>query len=92
MATPASTPHTDGVLNVREGHGRVTSWKGGRTPVNAWTIDGDGGRLQNGEGWTPLYIHQSILIMHTICHRALVSEVLTSPAIERACLDTSGEG
>jgi hypothetical protein len=55
-------------------------------------LDGHSGRLQDGEGWTPLDIHQSILVQPTIFHRPLASEELTSPAIERACLDPSGGG
>jgi hypothetical protein len=48
-------------------------------------VDGDSG-LQDGEGWTPRYIHQSILVLLSISYRALTSEELTSPAIERPCL------
>ncbi|EAT84953.1 hypothetical protein SNOG_07487 [Parastagonospora nodorum SN15] len=61
-----------------------------RTPAEPWTADGDSGCLQDGEGWTPRCIHQSILVQGPICYRPLVSEVLTSPATERACLEPSG--
>jgi hypothetical protein len=53
-------------------------------------LDGHSSRLQDGEGWTPLDIHQSILVQPTIYYRPLVSEVLAPPAIERACHDPSG--
>lgn len=90
MATPTRTPHTDGVLLVREGHGRVTSLEMGRSPAEAWMLDGHSGCLQDGEGLTPPVVHQSILVELTIYYRPLASEQLRSPAIERACLEPSG--
>jgi hypothetical protein len=51
---------------------------------------GHSSRLQDGEGWTPLDIHQSILVKPTIYYRPLASEQLTSPAIERACREAPG--
>jgi len=90
VAIPASTPHTDGVLHVREGHGRVTSWEGRHTLAEAWIVDGDSGRLQDGEGWTPRCSGQSVLVLPSIYYRPLASEVLTPPAIEGACLEGSG--
>jgi hypothetical protein len=71
------------------------SWSGyivdrRRTPAEPWTVDGGSGCLQDGEGWTPRYIHQSILVQCKIDYRPLASEVLTSLATERACLDPFG--
>jgi hypothetical protein len=90
VATPTRTPHTDGVLLVREGHGRVTSLEMGRTPAGAWMLDGHSGRLQDGEGWTPPVVHQSILVELAIYYRPLASEQLTPVATDRACLEPSG--
>jgi hypothetical protein len=76
VATPTDTPHTDGELLIRLGPARVTSWKRRCTLAEAWMVDGDSGRLQDGEGWTPQEIHQSILFRHTIYYRPLASEEL----------------
>jgi hypothetical protein len=53
-------------------------------------LDGHSSRVQDGEGCTPLDIHQSILVQPTIYYRPLVSEVLARPATERACYGPSG--
>jgi hypothetical protein len=90
VATPTATPHTDGVSQVREGHGRVTSRISRCTLAKAQTTDGDSGLLQDGEGLKPQCIHQSILAMSTIYYRPLASEVLMATATERACLEPPG--
>jgi hypothetical protein len=59
-------------------------------PGRSSDLDGDSGRLQNGEGWTPRSSDQSILELQTIDYRPLASEELTPPAIERACLKGAG--
>lgn len=78
MATPAA-PHTR-TANCRAE--RVTSWKSRCTLAKAWMVDGDSGRLQDGEGWTPRRLHQSILATSTICYRPLASELLRHAATE----------
>jgi hypothetical protein len=90
VATPTATPHTGGVSQVRAGHGRVTSRISRCTLAEAQTTDGDSGLLQDGEGWKPQCIHQSILVMGTIDYRPLASEVLMATTTERACLEPPG--
>jgi hypothetical protein len=90
VATPTITPHTGGVSQVREGHGRVTSRISRCTLAKAQTTDGDSGLLQDGEGWKPQSIHQSILVVGTIDYRPLASEVLMATATEGACLEPPG--
>lgn len=90
VATPASTPHTDGVLHVREVMVGLHRGKFVAPRSEAWTVDGDSGLLQDGEGWTPPRLDQSILMFSTIYYRPLASEQLTPPAIEGACLEPSG--
>ncbi|KAH8710066.1 hypothetical protein GQ44DRAFT_440594 [Phaeosphaeriaceae sp. PMI808] len=53
-----------------------------------WSSFDDGWRqcrLQDGEGWTPRYIHEWEKGKVTIYYWALASEELTCSAIERAC-------
>lgn len=60
---------------------RSEAWPGMATVV----------RLQDGEGWTPRNIHQSVLMLGTICHRLLASEQHGGSAIQRACIKYAGE-
>lgn len=48
-------------------------------------------RLQDGEGWTPRNVHQSILMLGTICYRLLASEQYAPSAIQRACVEYAGK-
>ena len=48
-------------------------------------------RLQDGEGWTPRNVHQSEMMLGTICYRLLASEQLALSAIQRACLEYAGK-
>jgi hypothetical protein len=89
---PYRTPHTDGELQAREG-----CWSGyivekvlhPGQKLGLWmsTVV----RLQDGEGWTLRNVHQSILILGTICYRLLASEQLTPLAIQRACVEYAGK-
>jgi hypothetical protein len=54
-------------------------------------VDGDGGGMQDGEGWTPRDIHQSVGVAGTIYYRPLASEQPTPPANKRACRASSVE-
>jgi hypothetical protein len=48
-------------------------------------------RLQDGEGWTPRNVHQSVFALGTICYRLLASEQPASSAIQRACAEYAGK-
>lgn len=48
-------------------------------------------RLQDGEGWTPRNVRQSILCMGAIYYRLLASEQPTPSATERACVEHDGK-
>lgn len=61
-----------------------------RTLVEARVVDGDSGRLQDGEGWTPSCSGQSVLVLCSIYYRPLASEELTPSAIEGACVKDAG--
>lgn len=82
VATPGHTPQPDGELLGRSSPGRVTSWERCCIPVEACMADGDSGRVQDGEGWTPHGLRQSALATTTICYRPLTSETLGGPASE----------
>lgn len=48
-------------------------------------------RLQDGEGWTPRDIHQSVLPLRTICYRLLASEQQATAAIQKAAFECAGK-
>jgi hypothetical protein len=88
---PLQQPHTRTAYRKSEkGHGRVTSWKIRRTLARARMVDGDSSLLQDGEGWKPQSVHQSILLVGTIYHRPLGSEVLGALANERRRVEPPG--
>ena len=82
---PYHTPHTDGELQSRVG-----CWSGyivekvlhPGQKLGLWMATVV--RLQDGEGWTPRKVHQSVLALSTICYRLLASEQHASAAIQRA--------
>lgn len=89
---PYRTPHTDGELQVRG-----CCWSGyivekvlhPGQKLGLWMATVV--RLQDGEGWTPRNVHQSILLLGTICYRPLASEQVTLSAIQRACVEYAGK-
>ena len=89
---PYRTPHTDGELQARG-----QCWSGyivkkvlhPGQKLGLWMATVV--RLQDGEGWTPRNVHQSILVLGTICYRLLASEQLALSAIQRACLEYAGK-
>jgi hypothetical protein len=48
-------------------------------PGRSLKMDGDSGPLQDGEGWTPRRLHQSMPATTTIYYRPLSSEELVAP-------------
>jgi len=72
---PYHTPHTDGELQSRVG-----CWSGyivekvlhPGQKLGLWMATVV--RLQDGEGWTPRNVHQSVLRLGTICYRPLAPE------------------
>ncbi|KAF2622583.1 hypothetical protein BU25DRAFT_480274 [Macroventuria anomochaeta] len=92
VATPYRTPHTNGELQSRVGcwSGYIVervSHPGQKLGMWMATVV----RLQDGEGWTPRSVHQSILVMGSICYRLLASEQPTPLAIQRACVKYAGK-
>jgi len=90
---PAPTsPHTrtancrpEGLLvGLHRGKG-VAPWS------KPWIVDGDSGSPAGRRGWPPRSIHQSVLVLGTICYRPLASEQLAPSAIQRACVGYAGK-